>query len=266
MTNAATLTPAQIDAEIARLSGIESQARRSESQYRNYAATTRQSYMVAQYAASANLHAAKADAARTESRPYRAEFTARGGWNRYFLVTNTGGHIHRGMNCGTCFSTTEYAWLVALADCDEAAMVAEYGEMACTVCFPNAPTFKGFADGTSAQARRTAAEKAQIAAEKAEKAEKAAAKALLAPVRIAHDTVRTVASAQSALRRIAQSAVYYPNSATTGTADRDALVAALEAKGFSTSDIVALETKATTKATKELAVAQARFAATGQYV
>src|SRR5580700_7036844 len=38
-------------------------------------------------------------------------------WNRYFLVTNSNGHVHRGTTCSTCFPTTEYAWLVELADC-----------------------------------------------------------------------------------------------------------------------------------------------------
>ena len=43
------------------------------------------------------------------------------------------------MGCSTCFPTTEYAWLVELADCDEDAMIVDYGEKACTVCFPGAP-------------------------------------------------------------------------------------------------------------------------------
>ena len=44
------------------------------------------------------------------------------------------------MDCTTCFPTTQYGWLVNLADCDEDAMIEEWGEMACTVCFPTAPT------------------------------------------------------------------------------------------------------------------------------
>lgn len=75
-----------------------------------------------------------------ETEPFQAEYVRRGRWNRYFLVTNSNGHVHRGMDCSTCFPDTRYAWLVDLADCDEAAMVEEYGTKACTVCFPNAPT------------------------------------------------------------------------------------------------------------------------------
>jgi hypothetical protein len=79
-----------------------------------------------------------------ETAPYDDEFTNRGGWNRYFLVHNVNGHIHREQRCSTCRPTTEYVWLIDLADCDEKAMVAKHGEKACTVCFPDAPTMEGY--------------------------------------------------------------------------------------------------------------------------
>lgn len=104
-----------------------------------------------------------------------------GYWHRYFLVDNTNGHVHREMSCSTCYPTTQYRWLVGLADCDEAAMVAEYGEMACTVCFPEAPAMKGYGDGTSGLARYSAEEKAQRAAEKAAKQAAKDAKAITQP-------------------------------------------------------------------------------------
>jgi len=77
--------------------------------------------------------------------PFEEEYVLRGKWNRYFLVRNAGGHVHRGMDCSTCRPTTRYAWLVDLADCDETKMVDEYGTTACTVCFPDAPTMPGWA-------------------------------------------------------------------------------------------------------------------------
>lgn len=104
-----------------------------------------------------------------------------GMWHRYFLVTNTNGHVHRDQSCSTCFPTTQYAWLVDLADCDEEQMVADYGELACTVCFPNAPSFKGFGDGTSSIARLSQAEKDAKAAAKAAKAAAKEAKAIYSP-------------------------------------------------------------------------------------
>ena len=86
---------------------------------------------------------------RDAEKPLTEEYVRRGGWLRYFLVTNTNGHVHRGMNCSTCHFTTTYAWLIDLADCDETAMVAEYGEKACTVCFPDAPTMPGWAESVT---------------------------------------------------------------------------------------------------------------------
>lgn len=68
------------------------------------------------------------------------EFDRRGGWHRYFWVTGNNGHIHREMTCSTCYPTTQFVWLTHLSDCDEREMVAQYGERACTVCFPDAPT------------------------------------------------------------------------------------------------------------------------------
>jgi hypothetical protein len=41
-------------------------------------------------------------------RPLHEEFVRRGGWTRAFLVTNTGGHVHRTMDCRTCFPTTQF--------------------------------------------------------------------------------------------------------------------------------------------------------------
>jgi hypothetical protein len=99
---------------------------------------------------------------QAQALPYETEYARRGGWQRYFIVKNGNGHIHRGMHCTTCYPTTMYGWLVELADCDEEAMVLQYGEKACTVCFPNAPTLPAWGEAI----RRTAAEKEALRAEK----------------------------------------------------------------------------------------------------
>lgn len=104
-----------------------------------------------------------------------------GRWHRYFLVNNNNGHVHRDQSCSTCYPTTQYLWLVDLADCDEREMVAEYGELACTVCFPDAPTYSGFGDGTSSIAKLSQAERDAKAAEKAAKAAAKEAKAIYQP-------------------------------------------------------------------------------------
>jgi len=79
-----------------------------------------------------------------QAAPFQAEYERRG-WNRYFLVANQNGHVHNGMKCSTCFFTTRYSWLVELAGATEVEMVTQFGEKACTICFPSAPTFPQYA-------------------------------------------------------------------------------------------------------------------------
>lgn len=66
-------------------------------------------------------------------------FEARGGWARFFLVTNRGGHIHSSMDCSTCRINTKFSWLPSVSGKTEKDAVAEYGPMLCSVCFPSAP-------------------------------------------------------------------------------------------------------------------------------
>lgn len=60
-------------------------------------------------------------------------------WTRAFLVINSNGHVHSSMECSTCFDSTRYTWLVQYSNDDEATIVADAGETACTVCYPSAP-------------------------------------------------------------------------------------------------------------------------------
>lgn len=69
----------------------------------------------------------------------RAEFDAAGGWSRYYLVENTGGHIHRSTKCSTCRPTTKFSWLLDMSGETEEAAVAAHGALLCSVCFPTAP-------------------------------------------------------------------------------------------------------------------------------
>jgi hypothetical protein len=71
--------------------------------------------------------------------PYNEEFDRRGGWTRAWLVDNQGGHVHRSMDCSTCFPTTRFGWLPQVSGLDEDEIVAQAGERACTVCYPSAP-------------------------------------------------------------------------------------------------------------------------------
>lgn len=198
------LTPVEIDTELARLWRIESEAKARRDHYLRPRRD-------GQPASDANKRAAAGQEtiraqARTDAAPYEAEYSDRGGWNRYFLVQNTGGHVHRGMHCVTCYPTTQYSWLVELADCDEAQMVEEWGEMACTVCFPNAPAHPRFAEPS----RRDLAAREAKAAERAARDAKKAEKNLTADetFRGYMSWVTTVAGAKQAIRDAIEMANY----------------------------------------------------------
>lgn len=171
------MTPREIDTELARLWEAEQVARSRALQARDLAAKS-WNRNPEKDTLRAEQHEAEATAFRSEARVYETEFKTRGGWLRYFLVTNSNGHVHRGMECSTCFASTSYAWLVELADCDEGEMIVEFGEKACTVCFPDAPSNPAF----HAPGRRDAEAIAARAAEKESKRAAKAAKLLDRPV------------------------------------------------------------------------------------
>ena len=94
----------------------------------------------------ANLDEAREEfrVARAELKTLEAEWDRRGGWNRYPLVVNHDGHVHRNMHCSTTFPTTQWTLVTALSGMTENEMVENVGHMACTVCFPNAPVHPHF--------------------------------------------------------------------------------------------------------------------------
>ncbi len=83
-----------------------------------------------------------------------AEFTRRGGWTRFFLVQNSGGHVHSSMGCQTCNRgavPTAFNWLPEWSGRSEDEALAELGAAGstmCTVCFPAAPVLPKPADPT----------------------------------------------------------------------------------------------------------------------
>ncbi len=71
-----------------------------------------------------------------------AEFNARGGWTRYYLVVSSSGHIHRNMECFTCNNgkePTAFALYPSLSGSNVEQAVAKLGAALCTHCFPEAP-------------------------------------------------------------------------------------------------------------------------------
>jgi len=62
------------------------------------------------------------------------------GWNRCFWVQNSNGHIHKSMDCVSCYPSTRFAWLPDWSDRDEMEIIKAAGEKACSICYPNAPS------------------------------------------------------------------------------------------------------------------------------
>jgi len=111
-----------------------------------------------------------------EAAPYEAEFIARGGWSRFYQVTNSNGHVHKSMQCSTCYPTTTYYWHHQLSGATESELIDQAGSNACTVCFPDAPVEKLSRPGVletpdMADKRKAREERERKAAEKKSVAE-----------------------------------------------------------------------------------------------
>ncbi len=156
------------------------------------------------------------------------------GWSRFFLVTNTNGHIHSSLNCSTCFSTTTYAFLPELSGLTEADAVADQGEILCSICFPSAPV-----EWTNGVSKATLAERAARQTAKDERQAKKLAKALYADdadrAYRTHsrfsDRISTLAAAKSFLTDGAQWLWNHPSYLPE---DRDAVAALLAERTGST--------------------------------
>jgi hypothetical protein len=175
--NITTATPAEIDAALApiwtRLNHAADEIARAtkhikEAEARNRALSPFYIDMLTK--AETALALAKAEAA-----PLEAEYTRRGGWTRFFMVMNNGGHLHSSTNCSTCRWTTQFAWMPEFSGQDEAGVVDMAGEDACTVCFPSAPVEQRSMLPFRVQER---AAKEAAAAERAAKKEAQLAKAI----------------------------------------------------------------------------------------
>ena len=109
------------------------------------------------------------------------EFNRRGGWTRAFLVSNVNGHVHRSMDCSTCFPTTEYSWMTEYSGGTEDAVVEDAGKRACTVCYPSAPidVLNRPTKMFSEEEKRAQRDREERAAAKVERDAKKLAKAIL---------------------------------------------------------------------------------------
>lgn len=111
--------------------------------------------------------------------PLDAEYQRRP-WTRAFIVQNTNGHIHSSRACATCYPTTDFGWLPQISGFPQGKIIELAGEMACTVCYPDAPV-ETRSRPCQLDTPERLAERDAKAAEKAERARVKAAKAITAP-------------------------------------------------------------------------------------
>lgn len=177
-------SPAEIDTELARIFGeIARYETRIERANR---------VIASKYASAEQIEAARADeesavraiaVLESEDGELEGEFTARGGWTRYWLVE--GGHLHHDVSSYRCsrIATTSHYWMTELSGKLAAEVIELAGDRVCTVCFPDAPV--AALGRPSALLTKTEAERAQDRATRqkaaAEKAAKAAEKGITTP-------------------------------------------------------------------------------------
>lgn len=141
----AEMTPAQIDTALAALWALwyraDSPIEALQVEVKRLEARKADPARIARVRAEVVAAEDKAAKVMTSMTPYENEYVRRGGWTRYFLVDNKGGHIHNGRSCSTCRVTTQYRWLVEYAarPADEMYADEEFGAMVCTTCYPDAP-------------------------------------------------------------------------------------------------------------------------------
>lgn len=170
MSELATRTPSDIDAELNRLYAELAQAEASYQRYTKLAeADETPANKVVWYLDKASEWAEVAVESRKLIAPLQDEYIRRGMWTRYWLVTNSNGHVHDTTHCTTTYASTSFAWLTHLSGTDREDLVELAGEKACTVCFPDAPV--------ETRNRPSRVKTPEQEAKAAEKAQKAAAKA-----------------------------------------------------------------------------------------
>lgn len=130
-------TPVEIDTELAALHGSYTVAMTKSLLHREAA---RKSTSSGHHEQLADDYLAEAKSIAAEMAPLEAEFAARGGWTRAFVVAD--GHVHSSMDCSTCNNgiyPTEFGWVTEFSGKTEAEVITAAGSRACTVCYPNAP-------------------------------------------------------------------------------------------------------------------------------
>lgn len=148
-TDVTTAAPAEIDTEIHRLdaervrfgmylTALRRELGESENQAAGYA-VNRHVRPAAEILAAIEATETSIEIVNSRIRPLGEEFSRRGGWTRWYLVTD--GHLHYDVSGSRCnrIPTTEHYWMTEHSGKTEAKMIEEAGKRVCTVCFPSAP-------------------------------------------------------------------------------------------------------------------------------
>lgn len=235
MTNLADRTPADIDAEINELQYQQAIAERRTADYSNLAAKyveSGQTYSAERYQAELAKWADKLEEVSLALAPLYAEFNRRGGWTRFYLVTNSNGHVHHTTSCTTCFPSTQFGWLTQFSGTSHADLVELAGEKACTVCFPDAPV-----DVLHRASRLSTPEQEARKAEKEKRAAEKAANEVVVPEyrdysRTITKTFKTVRAVTNQIASDLSTLTWYgPTNFQAEVHNIAQMIAALAAKG-----------------------------------
>lgn len=215
------MTPSQIDTLLAPIHGKYSDAasakRSAERSIDNYsrAGASRYASTIARLEKQVEEAERLMEAAEEEMAPHRAEFARRGGWTRFYMVMNNGGHMHRSTHCSTCRWSTRFSWFPEYSGMNEDEIVALAGEDACTVCYPSAPVEKKsmlpFRVIEREEAEKLAAEKAEKLAAKNAKAINADGSEWRVREMGMHENFKTIRSVELAIHRELDNKHWYGN-------------------------------------------------------
>jgi hypothetical protein len=186
---------AAVDARIKAAGIVVARAQQAVERYERAATSATYAARYGGHAAGYRLTEARKALAAAETE-YRVAAQEYQGWSRAYLVTNSGGHVHRSMHCTTCFATTQFEWVTALSGATDDEVVDLAGERACTVCYEDAPVEKltqatrVFSESElEAQARAAEREAKKVAARSAQVTDPVSGRVLYKTVRAATNAI-----------------------------------------------------------------------------
>lgn len=128
-------------------------------------------------------------------------------WNRYIVVPD--GHIHNERGCSSLYITTVRQFLPDESGNTVGDMIKKYGEMMCTVCYPEAPADPAYKEAVrKSEAERDAARAEKDAVRQA-KQDATPKNDAGEPLKVGWDSPKTERSARNALASRQYDMVFY---------------------------------------------------------